>query len=301
MKKTIGRTFLVASALLLSIRAASAQNLVSNGNFDTNVIGWVPESAASLEWDGALGSPGPGSARITNTDAGPGQGHGISQCLGTVTAGRLYNWGGRLYFPSGQARTGSVQIGLRWLNGPGCTGSDISQPRLSTTAQSSWVPLTASNQPAPAGAVSVQFVAFTSKVEAGGTLAGNFDTLFFGPSDGLLTPCVADAITLCLNGGRFSVTATWQSATASGPGMAVPITSDTGAFWFFTSGNLEGIFKLVNGCGFNNFYWFFAGGLTNVRVTLRVVDTATGVAKIYENPLNTAFLPIQDTAAFPCP
>lgn len=79
------------------------------------------------------------------------------------------------------------------------------------------------------------------------------------------------------------------------------MTGDTGAFWFFSSNNLEGMFKVVNGCAFNNFYWVFAGGLTNVKLTIRVVDTTTGVARIYENPLNIAFQPIQDTAAYPCP
>jgi hypothetical protein len=83
--------------------------------------------------------------------------------------------------------------------------------------------------------------------------------------------------------------------------MAVPLTSDTGALWFFSSNNLEAMLKLVTGCAFNNFYWFFAGGLTNVRVTIRVTDTLTGIVRIYENPLNVAFQPIQDTAAFPCP
>jgi hypothetical protein len=37
------------------------------------------------------------------------------------------------------------------------------------------------NQTAPAGAVSARFTAFPSKVEAGGTLVGLFDRLFYGP------------------------------------------------------------------------------------------------------------------------
>ena len=34
---------------------------------------------------------------------------------------------------------------------------------------------------------------------------------------------------------------------------------------------------------------------------MTVTDTETGVQKIYTNPLGTAFVPLQDTAAFACP
>ncbi len=115
-------------------------------------------------------------------------------------------------------------------------------------------------------------------------------------------PCTPDANSLCLNGGRFKVTATWQSATGSGTGTAIPGTSDTGQFWFFSSQNVEMVVKVLNGCGFNQRYWVFAGGLTNVQVTMTVTDAANGTVKTYTNPLNTAFAPIQDTAAFAtCP
>ncbi|MDQ2979464.1 MAG: hypothetical protein M3R62_09595 [Acidobacteriota bacterium] len=117
-----------------------------------------------------------------------------------------------------------------------------------------------------------------------------------------VTACTPSSTALCLNNGRFRVTAFWQSTTASGTGNAVSMTSDTGYFWFFSSNNVEMVVKVVNGCSFNSRYWTFAGGLTNVNVTIQVTDTATGVVKFYRNPLNTAFQPIQDTAAFAtCP
>jgi hypothetical protein len=62
------------------------------------------------------------------------------------------------------------------------------------------------------------------------------------------------------------------------------------------------VIKVLNGCGVNNNYWVFAGGLTNVQVMLTVTDTQTGSVRTYTNPINTAFLPIQDTGAFAtCP
>lgn len=120
----------------------------------------------------------------------------------------------------------------------------------------------------------------------------------FGPS----AACTATSTALCLNNGRFRVAVSWQTTTASGVGNAVPITGDTGYFWFFSSNNVELVIKVVNGCGFNSRYWVFSGGLTNVNVTITVTDTQTGGVKFYQNPLNTAFQPIQDTAAFAtCP
>jgi len=107
---------------------------------------------------------------------------------------------------------------------------------------------------------------------------------------------------LCLVNNRFRVTASWQTATASGTGTAVQVLADSGYFWFFGSGAIEVVVKVVNGCVLNSRYWVFAGGLTNVGVTLKVTDTVTGVVRTYSNPQTTAFQPIQDTAAFAtCP
>lgn len=115
--------------------------------------------------------------------------------------------------------------------------------------------------------------------------------------------CTPNATTLCLNNGRFRVTATFATnAGQSGNGMAVSETTDTGMFWFFSANNIEMILKVVNGCALNSRYWVFAGGLTNVAVTMTVTDTANGTVRTYSNPQGTAFQPIQDTSAFAtCP
>jgi hypothetical protein len=115
--------------------------------------------------------------------------------------------------------------------------------------------------------------------------------------------CTPNATTLCLNNGRFRVTATFLTPQAqSGTATAVPETTDTGMFWFFSANNIETIIKVVNGCSFNQRYWVFAGGLTNVQVVLTVVDTLNGTTRTYTNPQGAAFQPIQDTNAFAtCP
>ncbi|HYK43158.1 MAG TPA: hypothetical protein VE007_12280, partial [Thermoanaerobaculia bacterium] len=79
-------------------------------------------------------------------------------------------------------------------------------------------------------------------------------------------------------------------------------TDTTAHFWFFSPDNVEVFVKVVRGCAFNNRFWVFAGGMTNVEVTLTVTDMQTGEVKTYTNPLNTPFVPVQDTAAFAgCP
>jgi hypothetical protein len=115
--------------------------------------------------------------------------------------------------------------------------------------------------------------------------------------------CLPDGSTLCFGDGRFRVTVNWRKPDgASGVGKAVPITDDSGYFWFFDAGNIEVVAKVLDGCGVNGRYWVLAGGLTNVEAALVVTDTKTGVAKTYANPAGTAFRPIQDTAAFAtCP
>ena len=113
--------------------------------------------------------------------------------------------------------------------------------------------------------------------------------------------CTQDSITLCLNNGRFSVRVNWSvpSQGTSGLGSALPLVGgDTGHFWFFTDSNVELVVKVVDGRSLNSKFWVFAGGLTNVDVTITVTDTLTGAARTYHNPPNTAFQPIQDTAAF---
>jgi hypothetical protein len=124
-------------------------------------------------------------------------------------------------------------------------------------------------------------------------------------SDDVATgPCVADDFTLCLNQDRFQVRADWATESDAGAGHAQLLTDDTGYFWFFNSDNVEMVVKVLDACQppFDRF-WVFAGGLTDVEVTLTVTDTQTGVTHPpYFNPLRTPFQPIQDTSAFAtCP
>jgi hypothetical protein len=116
---------------------------------------------------------------------------------------------------------------------------------------------------------------------------------------------VPTATSLCLGGGRFEVETSWRTGEGDeGAGQAVPLTDDTGYFWFFGADNVEVILKVLDACALEGFesFWVFAAGLSDVEVTVRVTDTVSGEVREYYNPLGTAFRPIQDTAAFEtCP
>jgi PKD repeat protein len=101
--------------------------------------------------------------------------------------------------------------------------------------------------------------------------------------------CGGAGTALCLNGGRFRVTATWRALSqgTSGVGNAVALTGDTGYFWFFTSNNVELVVKVLDGRAFNGRFWVFSGALSDVEYTLRVADTVTGAVKTYTNPQGT--------------
>lgn len=66
--------------------------------------------------------------------------------------------------------------------------------------------------------------------------------------------------------------------------MAVPLTSDTGAWWFFGSDNLELMLKIVDGRSLNGKFWVFYGGLSDVEYEITVTDTETNAERVYTNP-----------------
>ena len=155
----------------------------------------------------------------------------------------------------------------------------------------------AGDQIAPALFGSSRLVAAWASFGQDGNSFGVFARRFGSP----LPPCVADAATLCLNDDRFRVRATYATAAgASGAGQAVALTPESGYYWFFDDANVEIVVKAIDACGLSGFdnYWIFATGLTNVEVTLDVVDTWTGDQRVYRNPLRQDFQPILDTGHF---
>lgn len=119
----------------------------------------------------------------------------------------------------------------------------------------------------------------------------------------VVATCTPSSTALCLNNDRFKVEAIFQQAGQPADiAHVVELTDETGYLWFFSAVNVEAVLKVINACPFNNRFWVFAGGLTDVRVDIVVTDTKTGTIKTYTNPQGKPFQPIQDTSAFStCP
>ncbi len=118
-------------------------------------------------------------------------------------------------------------------------------------------------------------------------------------NDGL--PCLEGGERLCLQGGRFEVTARWHLG-AGGPRVAsaAGITPDTGAFWFFDPDNLELVVKVLDACAVNGHFWVFAAGLTDVGVDLEVLDSRSLERRAFASELGAPYRPVQDVRAFRC-
>jgi hypothetical protein len=101
-----------------------------------------------------------------------------------------------------------------------------------------------------------------------------------------------------VQGGRFRVEVTWSDGSGgSGPGRAVPLSGDSGYFWFFDQANVELVVKVLDGRSINDRFWVFYGALSNVDYTVLVTDTQTGALRAYRNP-SGVFASVGDTGAF---
>ena len=110
--------------------------------------------------------------------------------------------------------------------------------------------------------------------------------------------CNTDETALCLNGGRFRISATWRDFEGHvGQARAVSLTGDTGYFWFFSPSNVELVVKALDGRPVNSKLWLFYGALSNVEYAIEVADTQTGVYKVYHNT-SGSLASVADTSAF---
>jgi len=115
-------------------------------------------------------------------------------------------------------------------------------------------------------------------------------------------PCVPNANTLCMNNGRFEVTATYSNQFGGGAAKAIVVSDATGFFTFDNPASVELVVKVLDACSFSPDFWVFLGGLTNQQATVSARDTKTGQIRTYFNPLGTTFVTVADTSAFAtCP
>ena len=123
-----------------------------------------------------------------------------------------------------------------------------------------------------------------------------------GSTPGTPQPCSPNASTICLVNDRFSVRVTYDVGNGPQPMTAIKYTPESGLFWFANASNIEVLLKMINACSFNNRFWVYSGGTTDVGVTITVTDSKTGTVKTYNNPRGTKFGTITDGDAFAtCP
>jgi len=113
-------------------------------------------------------------------------------------------------------------------------------------------------------------------------------------------PCVADASTACLLGGRFQVQTWWHDprGDTGGTGGATARSDQSGTFWFFGPGIVELLVKILDGRVLTDHYWVFYGALSDVEYWVAVTDTETGFLKGYHNPPGN-LCGVPDTLALP--
>jgi hypothetical protein len=150
----------------------SAQSILLNSQFNTNLDNWDLGGLVEPVWDSldADDNPGSGSALIRNTwPDGFSDEAVLSQCL--FDGKGSYDNSVSVYIPSGQARTGSVVIRYYYYAlSNDCTGDfQASGGALKATPFDQWVHLAGLRINAlisPGG--SIQYVIAIRKTEAGG-------------------------------------------------------------------------------------------------------------------------------------
>jgi hypothetical protein len=81
--------------------------------------------------------------------------------------------------------------------------------------------------------------------------------------------------TLPLVDHRFAVTVDRSAPNGGGPAFAVPLTDESGYFWFFDATNVELTVKILDGRPINGHYWVFLASMTNLPYTVKIEDLAS--------------------------
>jgi len=298
----------LALAVLFNLAAGAlplaAANLIENGTFDDDVEHWKAAGASTIQHSTAdeLGSPTSGSLLLTATALDQNTMR-ATQCV-PVVENTTYVYGAAARLSETQPGNAAF-VRAEWFSTPDCDGSQIdidSALPFFMGLKGPWGP-TQKWETAPPTAQSALLVLNANNAgEPQTTLfQAEFDNVFFVDN----ATCGRTATVLCLNDNRFRVIVKWTTQDGTdGFGRAVPLTVDSGYFWFFNEANVELVTKSINACpspAYDHF-WFFAAGLTDVQVIMHVHDTVADVERMYVNAIHNPFAPIQDTLAFDtCP
>ncbi len=174
--------------------AAAPANLVSNGDFATDVSGWNT-SGATTAWDSGDASSDPASGSLKGGNANPYEydNHGyIEQCLRTPLPGATYDFRGKIRVPPGQTEFIAAYLWMFAYGGPNCSGSDLgnnssewlttvapwtpaeTQMNLAASTRSVKVVLVVARKGVPEGTVPQPVVAYFDDISLSRALLGDY-------------------------------------------------------------------------------------------------------------------------------
>jgi len=118
--------------------------------------------------------------------------------------------------------------------------------------------------------------------QCGGVDQNAFPATAAASSTSAAAGCSPGSGTLCLQKGRFEVTAEWRDPANGqvGKAGATPLSQASGAFHFGNPDSPELVAKVINQGNRIDVYY---GSLSNLEYTLTVTDTKTGAVKTYRN------------------
>lgn len=290
------RLSMLCLSVLLSLSVltppALAENLVPNPGFDTDIAQWTVSGAS---WSGAdaLGDPTSGALEVA---VSAHTGAALQSACFPLAGGERLVYGASAEFVDADPYAARVGAALRFFSEPGCAGEEETTAYPSLHAESAytgWGPTQATTI-APAGAQSARLRIWLN-VDGDDPQTMRVDNAFVASGES----CAETAAVLCLQGERFRVTARYRIPDGPwGYAGVRPLSGDSAYLWFFSSSNLELVIKVLDGCGFNDHFWVYAAGLTNLGVELLVTDTLSGETWSFDNPVDEAFPPRQDIEAF---
>ncbi len=298
----------LCAALLTLIGSAGvrAANLLANPDFDGGLQPWrVDFPQVHFAGPDAGFDPESGSMQVDVAIADPqGASFGAWQCV-PVEAGAPYRASALAALLGPDHPRAASFLEVAWHSDGACAGAPLATERLASTDERYWFWIELRGEvTAPLAAAAASVRLGTEKLEAGGDFPvyALFDQAAFEVVAGGSGTCLQNATSLCLRDGRFRVTAAWSTSAGGGAGYVRPLTADTGAFWFFDAANLEVVVKVLDGCPANGRFWVYAGGLTDLGVTLTVEDTVSGESAVYTSPLGEPFHTVADVDALSgCP
>ncbi len=178
---------LVLASSFLGAAPSAGQNIVVNGEFATDLASWSVLTGAGV-WDplDRNGSPTSGSARLTASDIFAV----LRQTCMPVVPGTTYDFGARVYLPSGQGSSGHSWVRVMWDSDCDPSGIVGLHQTSDFAALDTWQAVEFSQAAAPIDATFAHIDVAVIRVS--GTFFGHVDGAFLRPSEP--TPIVVTSL-----------------------------------------------------------------------------------------------------------